>query len=220
MRWQHPRQGLISPDRFIPLAEESRLILPIGNWVIWEACRQAKTWQDEGHPPSVMAVNLSAIQLQDSGFVAKVQETLANTGLDPQWLELEITESVIMENPEQVVGTLEELKALGLRLSIDDFGTGYSSLSYLKQLSVDKLKIDQSFIRDLHQDKDSAEIVRAIIQLGHILQLTVVAEGVETEEQLAFLSQSHCDQMQGYLFSRPVAAEHIPEISARVGVKN
>lgn len=215
LRWDHPALGRIPPDRFIPLAEESRLILPIGNWVIWEACRQAKTWQDEGHPPSVMAVNLSAIQLQDSGFVAKVQETLANTGLDPQWLELEITESVIMENPEQVVGTLEELKALGLRLSIDDFGTGYSSLAYLRRFPVDKIKIDRSFIRDIPADAGNAAITRMVIGIARELEHQVIAEGVETPEQLAFLRDNGCDEYQGYYCSPPVPAADIPGLLKR-----
>ncbi|MBF5038434.1 EAL domain-containing protein [Methylophilus sp. 13] len=136
----------------------------------------------------------------------------------PQCLELELTESILIQDTESVISTLHTLKHIGVKLAIDDFGTGYSSLSYLKRLSVDKLKIDKSFIRDLHKDQDSAEIVRAIIQLGHILQLTVIAEGVETEQQLAFLTDSHCDEIQGYLFSRPVAAEHIPEILARIGM--
>ena len=206
LRWEHPELGRVPPDRFIPLAEETRLILPIGNWVLWEACRQAKAWQDEGYRPIVMAVNLSAVQLQDSAFVAGVRKTLEDTGLDAQWLELEITESVIMENPEQVVSTLEELKALGLRLSIDDFGTGYSSLAYLRRFPVDKIKIDRSFIRDIPEDAGSAAIARMVIGIARELERQVIAEGVETAEQLEFLRNNGCDEFQGYYCSPPLPA--------------
>ena len=215
LRWDHPELGRIPPDRFIPLAEESGLILPIGNWVLWETCRQAKAWQDDGHRPGLVAVNISAIQLQDSGFVAAVREILESTRLDPQWLELEITESAIMENPEQVVGILEELKALGLRLSIDDFGTGYSSLAYLRRFPVDKIKIDRSFIHDIPADVGNAAIARMVISIARELEHEVIAEGVETAEQLAFLRDNGCDAYQGYYCSPPVPAAAIPELLRR-----
>lgn len=220
IRWQNADGQMLPPCEFIPVAEQSGLIIQMGQWVLREACRQLAAWHQQGHTHLVVAVNLSSHQFRHGNIVETIRSALHDFRLPPQCLELELTESILIQDTDSVISTLHTLKRIGVKLAIDDFGTGYSSLSYLKQLSVDKLKIDQSFIRDLHQDKDSAEIVRAIIQLGHILQLTVVAEGVETEEQLAFLSQSHCDQMQGYLFSRPVAAEHIPEILARVGVKN
>ncbi len=212
LRWDHPELGRIPPDRFIPLAEESGLILPIGNWVLWEACRQAKAWQDEGYRPTLMAVNISVIQLQDSGFVAAVREILKKTQLDPQWLELELTESAIMENPEQIVGILEDLKALGLRLSIDDFGTGYSSLAYLRRFPVDKIKIDRSFIRDIPADVGNAAITRLVIRIARELEHEVIAEGVETVDQLAFLRANDCDAYQGYLCSPPVPAAAVPAL--------
>lgn len=212
LRWEHPELGRIPPDRFIPLAEESRLILPIGNWVIWEACRQAKAWQNLGYRPAVMAVNLSAVQLQDSGFVEKIREILTSTNLEPQWLELEITESAIMENPGRVAGTLGELKALGLRLSIDDFGTGYSSLAYLQRFPVDKIKIDRSFIKNIPNDVGNAAIARMVIGIARELRRYVIAEGVETTEQLEFLRVNGCDEYQGYYCSPPIPAEAIPGI--------
>ena len=186
--------------------------MPIGNWVLWEACRQAKAWQDEGYRPTLMAVNISVIQLQDSGFVAAVREILKKTQLDPQWLELELTESAIMENPEQIVGILEDLKALGLRLSIDDFGTGYSSLAYLRRFPVDKIKIDRSFIRDIPADVGNAAITRLVIRIARELEHEVIAEGVETVDQLAFLRSNDCDAYQGYLCSPPVPAAAVPAL--------
>lgn len=210
---------MLSPCEFIPIAEQSGMIIQMGQWVLREACRQLAVWHQQGHTQLVVAVNLSSHQFRHGNIVETISAALHDFGLPPQCLELELTESILIQDTEAVISTLHTLKHIGVKLAIDDFGTGYSSLSYLKQLSVDKLKIDKSFIRDLNQDKDSAEIVRAIIQLGHILQLTVVAEGVETEEQLVYLANSYCDEMQGYLFSRPVAAENIPEILDRVGVR-
>jgi diguanylate cyclase (GGDEF)-like protein/PAS domain S-box-containing protein len=214
LRWQHPEQGLVPPDRFIPLAEESRLILPIGRWVLTEACRQNRAWQEAGLPPAVMAVNLSAVQFHDGGIVDQVREALALSGLDPRWLELEITESVIMQEPERIAGLLGQLKALGVRISIDDFGTGYSSLAYLKRFPLDKIKIDRSFVTDLEHDPNDAAIVRLVIGIAKELELKVIAEGVETAGQLDFLRRHQCDEVQGYFLSRPVVADAIPDLVA------
>ncbi|BCB28642.1 hypothetical protein SKTS_35280 [Sulfurimicrobium lacus] len=206
VRWQHPLDGLVSPARFIPLAEDSGHIIQIGEWVLNEACRQARAWQDLGLDPVVMAVNLSALQFKRGNVLEMTKAALLRSGLAPAHLELELTESILLQDVETTMQTLDSLKALGVRLSIDDFGTGYSSLSYLKRLAVDKLKIDQSFVRDLVTDAGDAAIVKAVIQLGQALQLSVIAEGVETEAQLAFLANAGCDEIQGYLFSRPVPA--------------
>ncbi|HEY0843762.1 MAG TPA: EAL domain-containing protein [Noviherbaspirillum sp.] len=206
VRWQAPDEGLIAPGRFIPLAEESGLIVQIGEWVLNEACRQAKAWIDDGMAPLVVAVNLSAQQFKRGDILSTVASALERSGLPAEMLELELTESILLQETGQVMETLHQLKKLGVHLSIDDFGTGYSSLSYLKKLAVDKLKIDQSFVRDLAHDADDAAIVRAIVQLGHALQLSVIAEGVESDAQMAFLQNCQCDQVQGYLISRPVPA--------------
>ena len=214
LRWQHPELGMVSPADFIPLAEETRLILPIGAWVLKEACRQNRQWQDQGLPPMVVAVNLSALQFQENDLVAMVSAALMTSGLAPRWLELEITESVIMQEPERMVGILEELKCLGVRLSIDDFGTGYSSLSYLKRFPIDKIKIDRSFIRDVVSSQGDAAIVRMVIAMAGELERKVIAEGVETNEQLDFLRLHQCHEFQGFLCSRPVPALQVPELLA------
>jgi diguanylate cyclase (GGDEF)-like protein len=214
VRWLHPVDGLISPARFIPLAEQSGHIIQLGEWVLNEACRQARQWLDSGLPALVMAVNLSALQFKRGDIVEVVMAALQHSGLPPALLELELTESILLQDVAATMRTLQSLKALGVKLSIDDFGTGYSSLSYLKQLAVDKLKIDQSFIRDLLDDSDDAAIVKAVIQLGQAMQLTVIAEGVETAEQLAYLGSAGCDEVQGYLFSRPIPAEQFAELLA------
>ncbi len=206
IRWQHPEQGLISPATFIPLAERSGLIIPIGEWVLGEACRQARVWFDQGHA-QVIAVNLSALQFKRGNLLESVTRALANANISPNLLELELTESIMLQDLNMVMKTLRELKEVGVKLSIDDFGTGYSSLSYLQRLAVDKLKVDQSFVRDMTNNLENAAIVRAIIQLGQTLQLVVIAEGVETVEQLSLLKELGCDEAQGYLFSRPVPAE-------------
>lgn len=218
IRWKNADGQMLPPCEFIPIAEQSGLIIQMGQWVLREACRQLAIWHQQGQSHLTVAVNLSSQQFRHGNIIDTIRSALHEFSLPPQSLELELTESILIQDTESVISTLHTLKHMGVKLAIDDFGTGYSSLSYLKQLSVDKLKIDKAFIHDLHQDQDSAEIVRAIIQLGHILQLTVVAEGVETEAQLSFLTHSHCDEIQGYLFSRPVAAENIPEILTRVGV--
>ncbi len=210
LRWRHPELGLVSPAEFIPLAEVTGLILNIGPWVLRTACAQARAWQLR-QPGLRIAVNLSARQFQESGLVGHVTEALAETGLEPRCLQLEITESSAMQNAQAAIQTLRELKALGVGLSIDDFGTGYSSLSYLKRFPIDTLKIDQSFIRDIETDPDDAAIASAIIALAHTLKLEVVAEGVETPGQLEFLARHGCDLTQGYLFSRPVPTAECAE---------
>ncbi|MBI3529894.1 MAG: PAS domain S-box protein [Betaproteobacteria bacterium] len=212
IRWRHPQDGLVSPDRFIGIAEETGLIVPIGEWALLTGCAQVRAWSDAGLPPMMLSVNISARQFRRGDLVETVSRALAETGLAAQRLELELTESLVMENAEEFIDTLNALKRLGVSLSVDDFGTGYSSLSYLKRFPVDRLKIDQSFVRDIGTDPNDAAIARAVIQLGHSLDLRVTAEGVETAEQLRFLREHGCDEVQGFLFSRPLAAERVVEL--------
>ncbi|OGB55221.1 MAG: hypothetical protein A3F71_06235 [Burkholderiales bacterium RIFCSPLOWO2_12_FULL_64_33] len=212
VRWQHPTDGLVPPGKFIALAERSGHIVPIGEWVLNEACRQGRIWQDRLPRPPVVAVNLSALQFKRGNVLELVSTALAASGLEPARLELELTESILLQDVEATIKALHGLKALGVKLSIDDFGTGYSSLSYLKQLAVDKLKIDQSFVRDMLAGDDGASIVRAVIQLGHNLQLAVIAEGVETAAERDFLEKSGCDEAQGYLYSRPVPVDQVSRL--------
>jgi diguanylate cyclase (GGDEF)-like protein len=212
VRWRHPRKGLVAPDQFIPLAEESGLIVPIGRWVIEEACRQNKAWQDAGMPHLRVAVNISGLQFRQKDLLESIDYALGSSGLAPECLEVEITESVVMQNASDAIVTLERLSAMGVHVSIDDFGTGYSSLSYLKRFPIDKLKIDRSFIRDVSTDVEDAAIVRATIGLAHNLRLRVVAEGVETAEQLEFLRALGCDEYQGYYKSKPVAAAEFERV--------
>ena len=207
MRWNHPERGAIPPVRFIPLAEESGLIVPMSEWVLREACQQAMRWRAAGLPELLMAVNLSAVQFQRGDVEQTVMQALESSGLKPECLELELTESTLIHESEAVLATVQRLKQRGVRFSIDDFGTGYSSLSYLKRFAIDKLKIDQSFIRDLAVDPDDAAIVRAIIQMAHSLGLKALAEGVETAEMLARLRVFGCDEVQGYHFARPMPAQ-------------
>jgi len=214
LRWRHPELGMVPPTRFIPIAEESRLILPIGAWVLEQACRQNKAWQDAGMPPKVVAVNLSAIQFHDSDIVELVRDVLTRTGLPPPLLELEITESVIVEDPERVILLMEALKAIGVGLSIDDFGTGYSSLSYLKRFPIDKIKIDRAFVRDLETSGNDAAIARMVIGIAAELEHKVIAEGVETAGQVDFLRHHGCDEYQGFYCSPAVPAEQIPALVA------
>ncbi|WP_417067586.1 EAL domain-containing protein [Niveibacterium terrae] len=215
IRWNRPEHGMVPPDRFISIAEESGLIVPIGRWVMREACRQTREWQDAGLPPITMAVNLSALQFRRDDILATVKSVLEESALAPEHLELELTESLLMENAEDVMSKLKQLKAMGVRLSIDDFGTGYSSLAYLKRLEVDRLKIDQSFVRDVPHDSEDAAIVRAVVQLGRSLRLEVIAEGVETLAHVGFLSAENCLIAQGYYYCRPVPAETFGEILSK-----
>ncbi len=209
VRWRHPEWGLVSPARFIPVAEETGLIIPIGERVLRAACAQNRLWQEQGVPPFRMSVNLSARQFQQPDLKAMVARVLRETGLDPRWLDLELTESLLMSDADRTVATLNALHAMGIGLALDDFGTGYSSLSYLKRYPIDTIKIDQSFVRHITTEADDAAIAIAIIAMANSLKLTVVAEGVETEEQKAFLVQQGCDAIQGYLLSRPLPADEI-----------
>lgn len=213
-RWSSPEKGLIPPAKFIPLAEETDLIIPLGEIILWMACAQNKAWQDAGFLPMRVAVNLSARQFQQENLVKSIAQILKETGLEPQWLELEITESVLMQDFEFTSATLRDLRKMGVQISIDDFGTGYSSLNYLKKFPINTLKIDQSFIRDSMINSNDATIITAMIILAHNLNLTVTAEGVETEEQLVFLKDHQCDKMQGYIFSPPVSAEKFGKMLA------
>jgi EAL domain-containing protein (putative c-di-GMP-specific phosphodiesterase class I) len=208
-RWNHPELGVVGPARFIPIAEESGLIVPLGEWVLREACRQNKAWQDAGLPPVTVCVNVSARQFGEKDWVQRVAQALRDTGLDPRHLELELTESLLMHNVDHAVATMRQLQGIGVALSIDDFGTGYSSLSALKSFPVARLKIDQSFVRNLPYDANDRCIATAIISLGRQLNMKVIAEGVETEAQLAFLTANHCDEAQGYRFGAPVDGETI-----------
>lgn len=211
IRWRHPQLGLVPPDRFITIAENTGLILPIGEWVIHTACTQAKAWLDRGLLSVPVAVNVSAVQFRQSEFCEVIKRALAGSGLPPQYLELELTESLLLTNQDVVLSVLQELRELGLKLAIDDFGTGYSSLSYLKQFRVNKLKIDRSFIRDVTTSSDDAAITTAIIRMAKSLNLTVVAEGVEDKAQFDFLRALKCDEIQGYYFSKPDTASAIAE---------
>ena len=212
IRWRHPERGLVSPDQFISIAEESGLIGPIGEWVIREACRQCKRWQLEGLAPLRVAVNVAAAQFRQGDLADLVRRALDDAGLEPTWLELELTESAVMTNPEESVAVLEQLSRMGVLVSVDDFGTGYSSMSYLRRFPIDKLKIDRGFVRDLLTRPDDASIVQAIISLAHSLRLKVVAEGVETIDQLEYLRAMGCDQYQGYHFSPPLPERAFVEL--------
>jgi diguanylate cyclase (GGDEF)-like protein/PAS domain S-box-containing protein len=214
IRWKHPEQGMISPARFIPIAEDSDLILPIGDWVLRTACKQGKAWRDAGLRHIVISVNVSVRQFRQEGFADRVIDAVRASGLDPGCLELELTESLLMTHVDELLEVLNRLKAVGIRLAVDDFGTGYSSLNYLKRLPVDKLKIDQSFVRDIPHDQDNMAIAKAIIALARSMSLTVIAEGVETKEQLDFLRASDCDEMQGYYFSKAVDADAFAQMLA------
>ncbi len=218
VRWRHPQRGMVPPSDFIPFAEETGLIVPLGNWVLQEACRQMREWQKRGIRDLVVAVNISGVQFQQHDLVESVSEALEDADLEPAYLELEITESVVMQNAAEAIVMLEELHRMGIGLSIDDFGTGYSSLNYLKRFPIDKLKIDQSFIRDISADANDAAIVQAIIAMAHGLRLRVVAEGVENEGQLDFLRALNNDEYQSFLYSKPLPAAEIERrLLLRVG---
>ena len=210
-RWQHPKLGLVPPDKFIPIAENSGLIIPIGEWVLRTVCRQAKKWQDEGLPAVSVAVNVSAVQFRQRGFCQLIRSVLQDSGLDPQYLELELTESLLLANAEVTLSVLKELKSMGITLAIDDFGTGYSSFGYLKQFRVSKLKIDCLFIRDVAVNPDDAAITTAIIGMAKSLHLKVIAEGVENEAQMSFLRAHLCDEIQGYYFSKPLTVDKVAD---------
>ncbi|RMX21437.1 EAL domain-containing protein [Legionella jordanis] len=212
VRWQHPRKGIILPLNFIPLAEESKVIVPLGEWIFAEACRQNHDWQRMGLKPIRMAINVSGIQLIQNNFVDYVRGVLHSTHLNPECIEIELTESVVMDNKMQNLHKLRQLKDLGISLTIDDFGTGYSSLNYLKEFPVDKLKIDQSFVQDCIDDHNDASIIQAIIAMGHSLRLKVLAEGIEREEQLNFLRNSQCDEGQGFFYGQPMTAEKFAKL--------
>lgn len=211
VRWNHPVRGMISPGEFIPIAEENGFIVALGTWVLEEACRQNKEWQQKGFPPIPVSVNLSVRQFEMDNLSETVEEVLAKTGLDPAYLDLEITESMTMDVP-RASPVLQQLKDMGVAISIDDFGTGYSSLHYLKNFPIHRLKIDRSFVRDLQQDPNDAAIVSAIIALGHNMNMQVIAEGVETEEQLHFLQKHNCDEIQGFYFSPPLSCQRFEQL--------
>jgi EAL domain-containing protein (putative c-di-GMP-specific phosphodiesterase class I) len=211
LRWQHPDLGLVPPDKFIGIAENSGLILSIGEWVLRTACRQARQWQDEGLSVSSLAVNVSAVQFRHEGFCELIRRVLHETGLAPQYLELELTESLLLANADVTLSVLQELKAMGLTLAIDDFGTGYSSFSYLRRFPISKLKIDRSFVRDVAVNPDDAAITTAIISMAKSLNLKLIAEGVENEEQMSFLRAHHCDEIQGYYFSKALTVDQVAD---------
>jgi EAL domain-containing protein (putative c-di-GMP-specific phosphodiesterase class I) len=212
LRWQRPGVGLVPPDEFIPLAEATGLIVPIGEWVLREACRQTKVWRESGQPDLRVAVNLSARQLQEPKLAQKVEAVLSETGLPVNGLELEITESAVMTNFESAEALLRRLREMGIKISLDDFGTGYSSLSYLRRLPINSVKIDKSFVEDLPNNPEAVAVATAIISMTHSLNLEVIAEGVETDEQLEFLRKNHCDLIQGYIFSRPLPADQFQSL--------
>ena len=212
LRWRHPLKGLIPPGSFVPLAEQTGLIIPLGEWVLHEVCRQARSWLPESEAGVRIAVNLSAMQFRHQSIVDTILSALDGTGLSAKLLELELTESTLMLDPERSAAALKELRALGASIAIDDFGTGYSSLSYLRRLPIDKLKIDGSFVRDLTSNDTDESIVRAIVSLAHSVGLQVVAEGVETREQLERIRALACDQWQGYYCCPPQPIDQLREI--------
>jgi diguanylate cyclase (GGDEF)-like protein len=216
LRWHNPELGEVQPETFIPIAEETGLILSIGAWVTQTACRQLRQWQSDGYPIRRVAVNVSAYQFINKGFTQEIARILAESGLDPKCLELELTESALMSHAEESIRTLHDLKALGVQLAIDDFGTGYSSLSYLKRFPIDRLKIDQSFIHKIDKDRDNAAIAQAVISMAGSMSLNVTAEGVETSEQLQFLRAKHCGEVQGFLFSKAVPSQEVPALIRRL----
>jgi EAL domain-containing protein (putative c-di-GMP-specific phosphodiesterase class I) len=207
IRWTHPVRGLVPPSQFIPIAEDCGMILPIGIWVLREACKQAREWMDAGLPIRTIAVNISAMQFRNDHFLSDVFTILSETGLDPKCLELELTESVLIKRAETASSVLQTLRSRGIQIAVDDFGTGYSSLSYLTKFPIDALKIDQSFVRQISSVPVDTTIVTTVISMGRSLKLRVVAEGVETQNELEFLQSQNCEEAQGYYFSRPVPAQ-------------
>jgi EAL domain-containing protein (putative c-di-GMP-specific phosphodiesterase class I) len=207
LRWQHPERGLLLPSEFLPIAEDTGMIVAIGRWVLLEACKQTREWLDTGIPAVPVAVNISSLEFRNEQFLDGVQAALKITRLEPKYLELELTETVLMRRADSTSFALAKLKAIGVRLAIDDFGTGYSSLSYLTRFPIDALKLDQSFVHGMVSSSEDAIVVRAVISMAKSLKHTLIAEGVETLEQLAFLRAHGCDEAQGHYFSRPVAAQ-------------
>lgn len=214
LRWTHTEWGVVLPERFVPIAEECGLIVPIGRWVLREACTQAKQWMDAGLPPMFISVNISALEFRQKDFFEGVRTILSDTGLEARYLELEITESVLMRDAESSATILHQLKNMGVQLAVDDFGTGYSSLSYLQRFPIDVLKIDRSFVQDIGTVSDNAIIVSAVIGMGNSLKLRVVAEGVENQEQLTFLRTQFCEEGQGHIFSHPLIADELAQLLA------
>jgi EAL domain-containing protein (putative c-di-GMP-specific phosphodiesterase class I) len=212
LRWDHPKMGTVPPQIFIPLAEETGLIVGIGEWVLRQACLQHQKWRIQGNPILRIAVNLSSRQFKQENLTEQIIQTLEETVMDPNLLELELTESMLMQDADNATKTLHKLKEMGIQLAIDDFGTGYSSLSYLRRFPIDKLKIDKSFMIDIPINQDDMAIIRAIVALARTLNLTVIAEGVETKQQLAFLKSLRCDEIQGFLFGYPLPAEEISQL--------
>jgi len=207
IRWVHPTRGLISPQDFIPLAEETGLIIPIGDWALETACRQAKVWQEQGLKKIVLSVNVSARQFKEKNYIDKVAEILKITALSAQYLELELTESSSLHESNKFIDFLKKLTSLGLRLSIDDFGTGYSNLSYLRNFPLHALKIDKCFVKEIQTDHLESPLVKAILALGHSLGLSVIAEGCESQEQFNFMKENHCEEIQGFYCSKPLPSE-------------
>lgn len=215
IRWNHPDRGVIPPNRFIPVAEDTGLIIPIGEWVLRTACKQNKMWQDKGYKPIRVSVNISPIQLRQWDFVNLLERILEEVQLDPSYLELEITENSLMESMDDNIEILDRLRQMGVRIALDDFGTGYSSLNYLQQLPINNMKIDKSFVQDIANDRNKSYIAESIIQLAHRLNLEVIAEGVETEEQLRTLVNKNCDIIQGFIFSEPLPSGQVERILRR-----
>ncbi|HEY6837996.1 MAG TPA: EAL domain-containing protein, partial [Geobacteraceae bacterium] len=211
-RWQHPEYGMIPPAQFIPLAEETGLIVPLGEWVLRAACSQNKAWQDAGYPPMRIAVNFSPRQFQKMELAEMVEKVLFETGLAPGWLELEVTENLMLSSEEHTIATLKRLADLGVHISIDDFGTGYSTFNYIKKLPVDTLKIDRSYVSDIDSNRSDAAIATAVIEMAHTLSLNVVAEGVETEGQLKFLEALNCPEVQGFFFHKPLPSDEFTRL--------
>jgi EAL domain-containing protein (putative c-di-GMP-specific phosphodiesterase class I) len=209
LRWQHPDMGLVPPDKFIRIAENSGLIVPIGEWVLRTACTQVRAWQDEGLPAAPVAVNVSPVQFRQEGFCQLIRQVLSETRLAPHDLELELTESLLLSSADTMISVMRDLRDMGVKLAIDDFGTGYSSLSYLSQFPVSKLKIDRSFVKNITVNPNDAAIAATIISMAKNLRLKVIAEGVETDEQMSFLRSHRCNEIQGYYFSKPLLADDL-----------
>ena len=220
LRWQHPELGMILPMQFIPVAEENGLIVPIGRWVLRTACQQSVEWQKSGLPPLNMAINLSARQFIDESLLDDIKQALQDTGMSPELLEVEITETMVMRDVETTVDILKELKSMGVRVAIDDFGTGYSSLSTLKQFPVDSIKIDSSFVQDLTRSIEDRGLTEAIIAVGRNLSLNVIAEGVETSEQYEYLKEQACDEFQGFYGNAALPADELSQLIASLADKS